>query len=279
MKKRLSAMKICYGCVLLLAFFVCAPQAQAAVRLSGPVALSDDNPSGELLPTGEAVLVSDADGKEASLEVFLGSVRHSPLFYAALNAEEAAAIGKSGPVLFLFAKDGSLAGELPRPGAADCQDAAASPQGDILAVDEGQSASRTWTFYSFPGLARIGEQLGYARESQSGETELVWAGDAAVLFPVREQPENRGRDCRETDGCGRLSVFLHRIRTGETVPVVRGTPLCDYRLTSFADGMAFVEQICAPTPEGWWKMENGQFPEYRQTETKVPLPGGQRTQQ
>lgn len=263
---RMSVTHVLCGAALLLAF-ACRPATAAGIRLIRPVTFAE-TPMGGFHPEDNRLLVA---GK-AVMDMPLGPLRYSALVYATLNGEQAAKAGLKGPTLLLFTGEGALAKEIPFAGAESCSAVSLSPGGTVLAIDSGHSASRTWTFFDYAGLERLGEPLAYTRESQSGDRELLWANENTALVPVRELPENRGRECGEGGVCGRLSVFLRHIRTGKTAPVLRGTPECDYRPLGIKDGKILADKLCESSPKGWWDGKGG---ERTSGKVAVPLPGGQ----
>ena len=97
--------------------------------------------------------------------------------------------------------------------------------------------------YSLPDLTRLA--------SLATMEDVDFLGKRGVLFTASE-PDLMGRE----EGTGYStprSIHYYDYALKQTIPVLTGSGLCDYRLAStWSDGFTFVvEKICAPTAEDW----------------------------
>ena len=206
-------------------------------------------------------------------------VRNSDMVFIFVeDAGTLQAAGYSEPGLFFFGKNGALSAYFPGDGNFDpamCAAASMSPNGKILALDNGTWLVRIWAFYNFPELTPFITEddpfvsyLTLAGWLEGGRTDkdLVWVNnDTVIITDLSETPV--ARPC-QSDPCEPTDVVVHRLTGWKSAALVKGNELCDYRFNSLSGDTVTVDKVCVKTLDDW------QDPEKSRTTTseKVKIP-------
>jgi len=185
------------------------------------------------------------------------------------------AAGHSEPGLFFFDKNGALAAYFPGGGNFDpamCATASMSPNGKIIALDNGTWLVRIWAFYNFPAFTPLTTEedpfisyltLAGIREDGRIEQDLTWLeNDAVIVTDLSETPV--ARPC-QSDPCEPTDVVIHRLSGWKAAALAKGDELCDYRFNSLAGDVVTVDKVCVKSLDDW------QDPEKTPTATREKL--------
>lgn len=173
-------------------------------------------------------------------------VKDAKLRYASFSDAGGKKYGLAGGV-YLFGEPGAPASFLPFAEGDKVGNVRLSPGGTVLAVDAGNWLIRDWTFFSFPGLKRLGgRSVSYL--GGEGSVGLIWVNENEVLFNSMDEISKRTCDYAP---CGPISVMCFTLTAGKETPVFKGTLLCDYTLQSFSEGVVTAEKLCLNTVKEW----------------------------
>lgn len=150
--------------------------------------------------------------------------------------------------IYLFNKEGKQVKFIPMEFPESCVDVRFSPKGDIIALDNGSSMIRTWSFFTYPEMKALSE-TSYVQPED--DPSLIWNGNDVVLFSMLDESIT-GRSCGY-DPCGPISVKTLNLRDGKAATLLSGTPECDYTMTGFdpAKGEVTARKICLASGKAW----------------------------
>lgn len=220
-----------------------------------------------------------AGGAEKSFtpgEGALVPVAGSDLVFAYVDDEELLKAAKRKPGLLFFDKSGQLKGAYEGIEGFDptmCAAASLSPGGKTLALDNGTWLVRIWTFLDFPALTQASEAeepfLSYLSIPEG--RDLTWVDDdTVVVTDISEAPV--ARPC-PTDPCEPLDVVIHRVRSGDSQALAKGTELCNYTFRSLEGQTVTVDKTCTKELDDWVELNDlGRPVKSTVIQEKVTLP-------
>ena len=206
-------------------------------------------------------------------------VRGADLWFVFVSDPEVLKEAKvSGPALLFFNKSGSLAAAWAGREGFDpemCQAASMSPDGQIIALDNGTWLVRVWTFLTFPKMLPVNTEveepfISYlsTEENTKNATDLVWVdNDTVVVTDISEAPVSR--PC-PSDPCEPLDVVVHHLKLWQPTALAKGDELCDYSLKSLSGRTLTVNKTCAKTIDDW--AQTGDRSLFTVTEEKIQVP-------
>lgn len=121
------------------------------------------------------------------------------------------------PGVYLFDKAGKQIAAISVDSPESCYDVQFSPNGKIIAVDQGTSVIRSWQFLSYPDLKPIGD-VSYA-EAVEGNS-LFWNNNEGVVYSFIDG-EDTSRTCGY-DPCGPTSVMYYSFTDKKETPILWG---------------------------------------------------------
>ena len=188
------------------------------------------------------------------------------------------AAGHTEPGLFFFNKSGALAAYFPGGGSLDpamCATASLSPNGKIIALDNGTWLVRIWAFYNFPDFSPLTTEdnpfisyLTLAGLQEGGRTDqdLTWVNnDAVIVTDLSETPV--ARPC-QSDPCEPTDVVIHHLKDWKSSALAKGDELCDYRFNSLSGDTVTVDKVCVKSLDDWQDPEAPRTP----TKEKIKIP-------
>ncbi|MDR1045065.1 MAG: hypothetical protein LBP33_08110 [Candidatus Adiutrix sp.] len=186
-------------------------------------------------------------------------VRNSELLFVSINDPEILQAVKKGPGLFFFDESGALKAHYAGREDFDpemCAAASLSPNGKVIALDNGTWLVRVWTFLNYPGMEPVNPAVEEPFISYlSGEDgqDLIWVDDNTVaVTDISEAPVSR--PC-PADPCEPFDVVIHALRPWNSSALAKGSELCNYRLKAVEGRNAVVEKVCAKEIEDWGEAE------------------------
>ena len=200
------------------------------------------------------------------------------VFILVEDAATIQAAGHSEPGLFFFDKNGALAAYFPGTDGFDpamCAAASMSPNGKIIALDNGTWLVRIWGFYTFPEFAPLNTEddpfvsyltlAGWLEDSRT-DKDLTWVdNDTVIITDISEAPV--ARPC-ESDPCEPTDVVVHYLGAWQSNALAKGSELCDYRFNSLSGDVATVDKVCVNTLDDWQDSEKPRTT----TREKVKIP-------
>lgn len=200
------------------------------------------------------------------------------VFVPVEDAATLQASGHSEPGLFFFDKSGAQAAYFPGADGFDpamCAAASMSPNGKIIALDNGTWLVRIWGFFNFPDFTPLTADedpfvsyLTLAGWLDGGRTDkdLVWVdNDTVIITDISEAPVARPCD---SDPCEPTDVVVHHLAAWNSKALAKGSELCDYRFHSLSGDTVTVDKVCVKNLDDWQDPEK---PRITATE-KIKIP-------
>ncbi|MDL2259327.1 hypothetical protein LJB99_00415 [Deltaproteobacteria bacterium OttesenSCG-928-K17] len=223
-----------------------------------------------------------ANGAAQSLALEGGvvtKVRNSNIVFAFIdNPEAMAAAGLNKPALFFFDSQGKFMGAYAGDSSFDpemCADASLSPNGKIIALDNGTWLVRIWAFFTFPDFSPITGDADPESEtnvnlsyfSSDDIQPLAWVDNNTVITTDLSQTPV-ARPC-PSDPCEPLDVVIHYLKPWQSHALAAGTELCNYTLSSLSGRTVTVNKTCTKNIDDW-AAESGAA--QKTTKEKLQLP-------
>lgn len=231
--------RICRTLVLLCVLSALgASPAFSAVRFENGSLVYSDGGTAEVFPAAT---------------LWTGAVVGADLVFAGLDAEQAARVGR-GPVIFFFDASGKPVGSVESSAFFDaerCSAVSASPDGTVLAFDNGTWLVRRWVFMTWPDFTVLGEPLSYLADE--GGLDLAWLDSRTVLVTALDTSVAGERRC-EYDPCGSKSVILHHVG-GVSDVLFGGDSVCDYTLLDVSRTTLTLLKACTREAADWSDLE------------------------
>lgn len=228
----------------------CPLSASAQAKLT----LKDGNISYEQGGAQKVLMKVEAGGET--------KVQNSNLVFVLV--EDAAALQAAGyhaPGLFFFDKGVALTAYFPGTDSFDlamCAAASLSPNGKVIALDNGTWLVRIWAFFNYPDFTPLITEddpfISYLTQAgwlEGGRTDkdLAWVGsDAVIITDISEAPV--GRPC-DSDPCEPTDVVVHYLSAWRSQALAKGSELCDYRFNSLSGDTVTVDKVCVKTLDDW----------------------------
>ena len=206
----------------------------------------------------------------------LVKVSGSDLSFLALTDPSLLKDLKKDPGLYFFDRSGRLVAEYIGNDRFDpemCYAASLSPDGKIIALDNGTWLVRAWVFFDFPGFKPIGptdeSYINYLSDNEKADKNLTWV-DGHTVIVTDISTTLVSRPC-QADICEPLDVVIHDLANWKSQALAKGDELCDYTFDSLQNQTVLVNKTCVQKLEDWENVENAAALR-RRTQERVSLP-------